>query len=65
MSSSTRRTVTALVVCQVGLHGCLNGVRIAAPLELIRQGHTAAALGLLMALFAVFPVMLAMPAGCA
>lgn len=63
MSSSTRRTVTALVVCQVGLHGCLNGVRIAAPLELIRQGHTAVALGLLMALFAVFPVMLAMPAG--
>lgn len=63
MISPTQRTVTALVACQVGLHGCLNGVRIAAPLELIRQGHTAAALGLLMALFAVFPVMLAMPAG--
>ncbi|MEY4908291.1 MAG: hypothetical protein RL260_2009 [Pseudomonadota bacterium] len=63
MSASTRRTVTALVVCQVGLHGCLNGVRIAAPLELVRQGHTAAALGLLMALFAVFPVLLSMPAG--
>ncbi len=62
-SALSRRTVAALVTCQVGLHGCLNGVRIAAPLELIRQGHTAAALGVLMALFAFFPVMLAMPAG--
>lgn len=62
-SALSRRSVVALVTCQVGLHGCLNGVRVAAPLELVRQGHTAAALGLLMALFAVFPVMLAMPAG--
>jgi MFS family permease len=59
----TGLTVVALVACQVGLHGCLNGVRMAAPLQAIQQGYGATSLGLLMALFAVFPVMLALPAG--
>lgn len=56
-------TVVALVGCQVGLHGCLNGVRMTAPLQALQQGHSPAALGMLMALFALFPVLLAMPSG--
>lgn len=58
-----RSTVVALVCCQVGLHGCLNGVRMSAPLQGLQQGLNATWLGVLMALFAVFPVMLALPAG--
>lgn len=56
-------TVVALVGCQIGLHGSLNGVRLAAPLQALGEGHTAAGIGLLMALFALLPVLLSMPAG--
>lgn len=58
-----RATVIALVGCQVGLHGCLNGARMAIPLHALQQGQGAGVLGLLMALFAVLPVLLALPAG--
>ena len=58
-----KATVIALVGCQVGLHGSLNGARMAAPLQALADGYAAAPIGLLMALFALFPVMLAMPAG--
>ena len=53
----------ALVACQVGLHGCLNGARMAIPLQALQQGLGATVLGMLMALFAVLPVLLALPAG--
>ncbi|MDB5885439.1 MAG: transporter [Polaromonas sp.] len=56
-------SVIALVGCQVGLHGCLNGARMAIPLQALQQGLGASILGLLMALFAVLPVFLALPAG--
>ncbi len=56
-------TVVALVACQVGLHGSLNGVRLAAPLQALGGGHSAAGIGLLMALFALLPVLLSIPAG--
>lgn len=58
-----RSTVMALVACQVGLHGCLNGSRMAIPLQALEQGLGATILGLLMALFAVLPVLLALPTG--
>lgn len=58
-----RSTVMALVACQVGLHGCLNGSRMAIPLQALQQGLGATVLGMLMALFAVLPVLLALPAG--
>lgn len=59
----SRSTVIALVGCQVGLHGCLNGARMAIPLQALQQGLGATVLGLLMALFAVLPMLLALPAG--
>lgn len=59
----SRSTVMALVACQVGLHGCLNGARMAIPLQALQQGLGATVLGMLMALFAVLPVLLALPAG--
>ncbi len=39
------------------------GVRMAAPLQALQQGHAEWAVGVLMALFAVAPIALAMPAG--
>lgn len=62
-TSVARSTVVALVCCQVGLHGCLNGVRMSAPLQALGQGASASWLGLLMATFAFLPALLAIPAG--
>jgi MFS family permease len=56
-------TLLALVAAQVGLHGCLNGMRMAVPLLAATGGLGAAVIGVLMALFAVLPVLLAIPAG--
>jgi len=39
------------------------GVRMAAPLQALRQGHSEWAVGVLMALFALAPIALALPAG--
>ena len=41
--------VLALVAAQVGLHGCLNGMRLAVPLLAASEGRSAAAIGVLMA----------------
>lgn len=57
------RQLTALIAAQVCLHAAMAGVRMAAPLWLLRQGHTAAAVGLVLALFGVAPVLLALRAG--
>lgn len=56
-------TLLALVVAQVGLHGCLNGMRLAVPLLAASEGRGAAAIGVLMAMFAAFPFLIAIPAG--
>lgn len=53
----------AFVVGQIGLHSAMAGVRMAAPLQALREGHSAWAVGLLLALFAAAPVLLALPAG--
>jgi len=55
--------ILAWVLGQIGLHSAMAGVRMAAPLQVLREGHSAWAVGLLMALFAAAPVLLALPAG--
>jgi MFS family permease len=57
------RELLALIVGQIGLHSCMAGIRMAAPLQALRQGHNEWAVGLLVGLFALAPVVLAMPAG--
>ena len=45
------RSLLALIVGQIGLHACMAGIRLAAPLLALHQGHAAWAVGVLMALF--------------
>ncbi len=52
-----------LVAGQVFLHACMAGTRMAAPLLALREGYSAAAVGLLLSLFALATVFLALPAG--
>jgi MFS family permease len=56
-------TLAALIVGQIGLHAAMAGTRMAAPLQALREGAGAWTVGLLMALFAAAPVLLALPAG--
>lgn len=53
----------ALVVGQLGLHASMAGLRMAAPLQALRQGAGAWTVGLLLALFAAAPVLLALHSG--
>jgi MFS family permease len=53
----------ALIVGQMGLHATMAGVRMAAPLQALREGHSAWSVGVLMALYAAAPVLLSMHAG--
>jgi MFS family permease len=53
----------ALIVGQIGLHATMAGVRMAAPLQALREGHSAWSVGVLMALYAAAPVLLSMYAG--
>jgi MFS family permease len=53
----------ALIGGQVALHSCTAGVRMAAPLAALREGHAAWAVGVLLGLFAAAPIALALPAG--
>lgn len=52
-----------LIAAQVFLHGTMAGMRLATPLLALQQGYSAAAVGLLIALFALTQVFLALPAG--
>ncbi|MFO1219868.1 MAG: MFS transporter [Burkholderiaceae bacterium] len=56
-------TLVALIASQLGLHSAMAGLRMAAPLLALREGSSAMAVGVLMSLFAVAPVMLALRAG--
>jgi MFS family permease len=53
----------ALILAQVFLHSCMTGVRVAAPLLMLRQGHAEWAVGLLLGLFAAAPVAASLHAG--
>ena len=57
------RMLLALILGQIGLHATMAGVRMAAPLQALRDGHSAWSVGVLMALYAAAPVLLSMHAG--
>lgn len=63
MDSGLGRVLVALIVGQICLHSCMTGVRMAAPLQALREGHAAWVVGILMGLFAAAPILLALPAG--
>ncbi len=52
-----------LILGQVFLHACMAGMRMASPLLALREGYSAAAVGVLLSLFALANVFLALPAG--
>ena len=52
-----------LILAQICLHACMAGTRMAAPLLALREGYSPAAVGMLLALFALTQVFLALPAG--
>lgn len=63
MDAGLGRVLVALIVGQICLHSCMTGVRMAAPLQALREGHAAWVVGLLMGLFAAAPILLALQAG--
>lgn len=63
MKNSLSRPLVHLIIGQVCLHGTMAGMRLAAPLWALREGFSAAAVGFLLALFALTQVFLAIPAG--
>jgi MFS family permease len=63
MSGGLNTALARLIAGHVFLHACMAGVRMAAPLLALRQGYSEAAVGVLLALFALTQVFLALPAG--
>jgi MFS family permease len=59
----TRTALARLIGAQICVHACMTGFRMAAPLMALREGYSAAAVGVLLALFALAQVVLALPAG--
>ncbi len=59
----TTRALVLLMVGQIALHAAMAGQRMATPLQALDAGHSAWAVGVLLALFAALPVLIAMPAG--
>ncbi|MBS7351395.1 MAG: MFS transporter [Comamonas sp.] len=56
-------SVLRLVAAQITIHACMTGLRMATPLLALSQGYSAAAVGVLLALFALTQVFLSLPAG--
>lgn len=63
MNPSLRRRLFRLIAAQVCLHASMTGFRMSAPLMALREGHSPAAVGMLLALFALSQVFLSLPAG--
>lgn len=57
------RELFRLILAQICVHACMAGTRLAAPLLALREGYSPAAVGVLLALFALTQVFLALPAG--
>ncbi len=57
------RLIAALVIGQLGLHSAMAGLRMAASLQVLREGHGAWTVGILLALFAAAPVLTAWQSG--
>ena len=62
-SAGHTRQLVLLMVGQIALHAAMAGQRMAAPLQALDAGHSAWTVGVLLALFAALPVLIAMPAG--
>jgi MFS family permease len=62
-SAGSGRVLAALIVGQLGMHSVMAGLRMAAPLQALREGYSAWSVGLLLALFAAAPVLSALQAG--
>ena len=60
---SFSRPLLALILGQIFLHSCMTGVRVAAPLLMLKQGHPQWAVGLLLGLFAAAPVATSLQSG--
>lgn len=60
---SLRPVLARLIAVQVFIHACMAGLRMAAPLLALRQGQSAAAVGILLSLFALTQLFLSLPAG--
>jgi MFS family permease len=63
LNPSLRSDLARLIAAQICLHACMTGFRMAAPLMALREGYSPAAVGMLLALFALAPVFMALPAG--
>lgn len=63
MKPGTRTALARLIGAQICVHAGMTGFRMAAPLMALREGYSAAAVGVLLALFALAQVFLALPAG--
>ena len=50
-------------MAQISIHACMTGMRMATPLLALREGYSPAAVGVLLALFALTQVFLSLPAG--
>ena len=61
--SGLSASLLRLIAAHIFLHACMCGVRLAAPLLALREGQSPAAVGLLLALFALTQVFLSLPAG--
>lgn len=63
MNPRLRVDLVRLIASQISVHACMTGFRMAAPLMALREGHSALSVGILLALFALAPVFLSLPAG--
>jgi MFS family permease len=63
MAEAPQRALARIIAGQVCVHACMAGTRMAAPLLALRNGQSEAAVGVLLALFALTQVFLALPAG--
>jgi MFS family permease len=57
------RELARVITGQVFIHACMAGMRMASPLLALEQGYSPAAVGVLLALYALTQVFLALPAG--
>ena len=60
---NSRRALARLIAGHICLHASMSGLRMAAPLLALRDGFSPAAVGVLLALFAITQVFLSLPAG--
>ena len=63
MTGGLKPEMVRLIAGHVFLQACMAGTRMAAPLLALRDGHSEASVGVLLALFALTQVFLALPAG--